>query len=254
VSKGEKLTDDIYSGSMHGLTKCMNTIYKGFRSSSYVFVEGKPNITILSSAHSKKLEIENGVASGITVVGPDGNDLTFKAKHEIIVSSGVFESPKLLMLSGIGSEETLSQHKIKPLVISPHVGQHLLDHPILAHVFRLKDGFGLDNHLLRAGPMKDAAISAYRKNKTGPYSSGLLELVAFPRIDERLNKSKEYRELKKQNGGLDPFGPGGQPHFEIDFVVRRDLLLLLIFELTFRSPCSQMPSSGTFPLPQRANG
>jgi choline dehydrogenase len=219
VSKGQKLTDDIYSGEMHGLVKCMSTIYKGFRSSSYVFVEGKPNITILSSTHSKKLIIEGDVATGISVIGPSGEEATFYAKRDVIVSSGVFESPKLLMLSGIGPEDILSAHGIKPIVKSPHVGKNLLDHPILAHVFRLKDGLGLDNHLLRAGPMKDGAISTYRKDRSGPLGSGLLELVGFPRIDEYLNQSKEYVAEKKRNGGVDPFGPGGQPHFEIDFVV-----------------------------------
>jgi choline dehydrogenase len=219
VSKGEKLTDDIYSGTMRGLVKCMNSIYKGFRSSSYVFVEGKPNITVLSSTHSKNLVIKDGAVTGVTVFVPNGKELTFSATKEVIVSSGVFESPKLLLLSGIGPDEVLKAHSIKQVVASQHVGKNLLDHPIMPHVFRLKDGLGLDDHLLRAGPMKTGAISTYQKNRTGPLSSGLLELVGFPRIDDRLMKYKEYRAAKEKNNGLDPFGPGGQPHFEIDFVV-----------------------------------
>lgn len=219
VSKGEELSEDIYSGTQSGLVHCMSTIYKGFRSSSYVFVEGKPNITILAETHSKRLIIEDGVATGVIVYGTNGEDVKFRAKKEIIVSSGVFESPKLLMLSGIGPEKELATHGIPLIVKNENVGQHLLDHPILSHVFRLKEGYGLDDHLLRAGPMHDGAISAYRKNRSGPYSSGLLELVGFPRIDKWLNQSKEYVEFKKQNNGIDPFGPAGQPHFEIDFVV-----------------------------------
>ncbi|TVY59654.1 putative GMC-type oxidoreductase [Lachnellula suecica] len=218
VSKGEKLNDDIYSGTMSGLTHCVNTIYKGFRSSSYVFVEGKPNITILSETHSKKLIIEDGVATGVIVYGQNGEEVSFNAKKEVIISSGVFETPKLLMLSGIGPEKELAAHSIKTVVKSENVGLHLLDHPILAHVFRMKDGMGFEDHLLRAGPEHDGAVSAYRKNKTGPLSSGLLELVGFPRIDKYLEQSKEYVAYKKENGGVDPFGPGGQPHFEIDFV------------------------------------
>lgn len=83
----------------------------------------------------------------------------------------------------------------------------------------MKDGYGLDSHLLRNGPQKDGATAAYKRANTGPYSSGLLELVAFPRIDKSLNTSKEYKEYVANNGGVDPFGPGGQPHFEVDFVV-----------------------------------
>jgi choline dehydrogenase-like flavoprotein len=95
-------------------------------------------------------------------------------------SRAACESPKLLLLSGIGPKAALSQFNIPLVVDSPHVGQNLRDHPILSHVFRLKDGFGLDNHILRAGLEKDGAVSA--------------------------------------NGGRDAFGPAGQPHFEIDCV------------------------------------
>lgn len=212
---------------MHGLTKCMNSIYKGFRSSSYVFVEGKPNVTILSSTLSKQLVIEGNVAKGVTVIASSGEELTFRAKHEVIISQGVFESPKLLLLSGIGPKAELAAHGITAVVDSPHVGKNLLDHPILAHVFKLKDGLGLDDHLLRAGPAKDGAVSQYRKDRTGPLSSGLLELVGLPRCDAYFEESKEYVAAKKANGGVDPFGPGGQPHFEIDFVVSFGLLLLI---------------------------
>lgn len=165
---------------MNGLTHCMNTIYKGFRSSSYVFVEGKANITILAETHSKNLIIEDGVATGVTVFGANAEDVSFHARKEVIVSSGVFETPKLLMLSGIGPEKDLAAYHIKRVAKSEHVGQNLLDHPILAHVFKLKDGLGLEDHLLRAGPQHDGAIAAYRKNRAGPLSSGLLELVGFP--------------------------------------------------------------------------
>ena len=126
------------------------------------------------------------------------------------------------MLSGIGPKAELEEKGVNCVVDSPHVGQNLLDHPILSHVFRLKDGYGLDSHLLRAGAAKDGAMAAYRKNKTGPYSSGLLELVAFPRVDEYLKKNKQYNDYVSKHGGVDPFGPGGQPHFEVDFVVSGD--------------------------------
>jgi choline dehydrogenase len=113
VSKGEKLTDDIYSGTMRGLVKCMNSIYKGFRSSSYIFVEGKPNVTVLSSTHSRNLVIKDGAVTGVTAFGSNGKELTFSATKEVIASSGVFESPKLLLLSGIGPDEVLKVHSIK---------------------------------------------------------------------------------------------------------------------------------------------
>jgi hypothetical protein len=50
-------------------------------------------------------------------------------------------------------------------------------------------------------------------------TSGLLEMSGFARIDERLRTSKEWRELSGGEASSDPLGPGGQPHFEFDFVV-----------------------------------
>jgi choline dehydrogenase len=226
TSKGEKLTEDIYSGSMHGLTHCMDTIYNGIRSTSGSFLKGKPNITILASTYSKKINFEGTTAKSVTVLVNAETKVTFSAKYEIIVSQGVYETPKLLMLSGIGPANELATHNIEPVVVSEHVGQNLLDHPIMPYVRKLKDGIGAEDHIIRPGPARDAAIAKYRKDRTGPVASGLLELVGFPRIDKYLETSKEYNEYKAKNGGVDPFGPAGQPHFEIDFVVSTHALLL----------------------------
>lgn len=206
---------------MNGLFKSVSSVYKGVRSSSWVFVKDKPNVHVLAGVNSKKIIFDQGnVATGVAVIDrSDGKEGTFKAKREVIVSSGVFETPKLLMLSGIGPADVLSEHKITPVVQSPHVGQNVLDHPILSHVFRVKEGYGLDNILLRAGPMHTAAVQQYQREKKGPLASTLLEMIGFPRIDDWLMKSEEYVKAKQENGGVDPFGPGGQPHFEIDFVV-----------------------------------
>lgn len=221
VSKGEVLTEDIYSGEMRGLTHCVDTIYKGERQGSFLYLKNKPNVTILYGVQSKSLIIDPAtkVCSGVTVISEASNtEISVYASREVILSQGVFETPKLLMLSGIGPGDELAKHGINTIVDSRHVGQHLLDHPIVPFVLQIKDGFGLDDHLLRAGPLNDSAVAAYKRDKTGPVGSGLLEMVGFPRIDERLEKYPAYREAKAANGGLDPFGPAGQPHFELDFV------------------------------------
>lgn len=142
------MTENIHKGKVNGLVKCMNTIYKGVRSTSAVFLDGKSNITVLAETRAKWLVIKNGVAIGVVFYCPHEEDVVYIAKKDVIVSCGVFESPKLLMLSGIGPRDQLSQHGIAPIVESPHVGQNLLGHPILSDVFKLKDGSGLDGRLV----------------------------------------------------------------------------------------------------------
>ncbi|KAI1495377.1 hypothetical protein F5X96DRAFT_613216 [Biscogniauxia mediterranea] len=218
VEKGGEITRDVHSGTMRGLWKCTNSIYAGKRSSSWAYLEGKANVAVMAGTRAAKLILQNNKAIGVEVIGPNGRLQQLRARYEVVVSLGVFESPKLLMLSGIGPKDALARHGIETVVDSPHVGQNLLDHPIMPYVVRLQDGLGLDHHLLRAGPEKDAATSAYLWKNQGPYTSGLLELVGLPRIDDRLMQYPEYVAEKEANGGRDPFGPGGQPHFEIDFV------------------------------------
>lgn len=220
TSRGHPLSENIYDGEMIGLTHCCDSIYKGVRSGSFLFVQDKPNITILPQIHSKRLIIDEAdrVCKGVTVIDPSGSELNFYASREVILSQGVFETPKLLMLSGIGPSHELAKHGIDTIVDSRHVGQHLIDHPGVPFVLRVKDGYGMDDHLLRKGPKNDAVVETYKKNRTGPAASGLLELVGFPRIDDYLEKDEEYRKAKAANGGKDPFSPYGQPHFELDFV------------------------------------
>ncbi|KXG53464.1 Glucose-methanol-choline oxidoreductase [Penicillium griseofulvum] len=218
TSKGHELKEDIYNGRLEGLTHCVSTVYDGVRSSSAVYLTGKENVEILHSTVATKINFEGDTAVSVTFVGTDHNETTLKAKKEIIIAAGVFETPKLLLLSGIGPRRELARHGIHPVITSEHVGEHLLDHPILPHVFKLKDGLGLDHILLQEGPARNAALKQYEKDKTGPLASGLLEMVAFPRIDEQLEKHPMYRNARTNNGGKDPLGPAGQPHFEIDFI------------------------------------
>ncbi|KAJ5876635.1 hypothetical protein N7455_000100 [Penicillium solitum] len=175
TSKGHGIKEDIYNGRMEGLTHCVSTVYEGVRSSSAVYVFGKGNVEIMHSTVATKINFEADTAVSVTVVGTDGKKTTLKANKEIIIAGGVFETPKLLLLSGIGPRRELAHHGIDPVIRSEHVGEHLLDHPILPHVFRLKDGLGLDHILLREGPDHDAAINQYDKDKMGPLASGLLE-------------------------------------------------------------------------------
>ncbi len=89
TSKGHPTTDNVHNGTMRGLWKSINSIHAGKRSSSWMYLIDKPNVTVIANTHSKRLLLENGTAVGVEVIGPDGKDYTFKAKHEVIVSSGV---------------------------------------------------------------------------------------------------------------------------------------------------------------------
>ncbi|KAF4918523.1 hypothetical protein CGCVW01_v008782 [Colletotrichum viniferum] len=81
TSMGEKVSENIYDGEMNGLTHCVDTIYRGQRSRSYLFLKNKPNVTVLAGAHSKRLIIEcsNRTYKGVIVVDSSRNEMSFFA-------------------------------------------------------------------------------------------------------------------------------------------------------------------------------
>lgn len=189
--QGLPLTENIYDGEMNGLTHSINSIYNGQRSGSFLFVKDKSNVTIVPQVRSRRLIIDyaDRTCKGVTVIDASGNEHNYYATREVILAQGAFESPKLLMLSGIGPARELAKHGIPVVVDSRHVGQHLFDHPGVPFVMRIKDGFGMDDTLIRQGSKYQAAVAAYQKDHSGPIGSGLLELIGFPRIDEYLERT-----------------------------------------------------------------
>lgn len=223
-SQGHKVAEDIYDGEVDGLVHLTHTIHQGQRQTSANFLHGISNITVKADTMVHRILFEGRNAIGVQCLANPADESTkFFANHEVIISAGVFESPKLLMLSGIGPENdftplTATASGLKDTVHSPHVGQNLQDHPVCPHAFLVKDGAGLD-HVMRPGLQNTAVKAQYKATKTGPLCSALLEMSGFARADERLKKCKEWR-AEAEKRGHDPLGPQNQPYWEFDFLVR----------------------------------
>jgi choline oxidase len=107
----------------------------GTRSSSSVSyihpIRNRENFTLLTGLQARQLNFDaERNCTGVDVVeGAFGRSTTLNARREVIVSAGAIDSPKLLMLSGIGPAEHLSQVGVQVVVDAPGVGEHLQDHP-----------------------------------------------------------------------------------------------------------------------------
>ncbi|EGN93925.1 hypothetical protein SERLA73DRAFT_115398 [Serpula lacrymans var. lacrymans S7.3] len=225
TSRGLPVTKDIFSGSVNGLTHLISSIRNGIRTTSVAFLHGKNNISVLTQATVSRIVMEKDAASdayiatGIELVDEQGNPRrVIRARNEVILSAGVFESPHILLLSGVGPKSELASQGIECKVDSPQVGLNLQEHPVFAQVYQVSDGRGLD-HILRPGSKDYAAAQReYDETGKGPLGCALLEMSAFTRLDERLKQCKEWRDLASKQDHKDPLGPGGQPHFEYDFL------------------------------------
>jgi choline dehydrogenase len=95
---------------------------------SYLYpVLSRKNVTLLVKAHVDRLTFRGTRATGVEV-NLGGATRRIQAKSEVILCSGGINTPKLLMLSGIGGEAQLKRHGLKTLVNAPEVGENFQDH------------------------------------------------------------------------------------------------------------------------------
>ena len=76
----------------------------------------RPNLTVLTHARVKQILIENNKTTGVEYINDKNELLKVSISKEVIVSAGSYQSPQILMLSGIGDEEELKQHTIQFLI------------------------------------------------------------------------------------------------------------------------------------------
>jgi len=123
-------TSDYNGADQEGFGRGQYTIRDGRRSSSaraYLrTARQRTNLTVETNAHATKIIIAGKRASGIEYLR-GGATLRAYAEREVILSTGAFNTPQLLMLSGIGPANHLKEFGIVPLVDLP-VGKNLQDH------------------------------------------------------------------------------------------------------------------------------
>lgn len=90
----------------------------------------RPNLTTTTGAMVTRLLFDGTRAVGVEYL-QEGTLHQVKADREVILSAGAFDSPKLLMLSGIGDAEYLKSLGITVIADLPGVGQNLQDHPLV---------------------------------------------------------------------------------------------------------------------------
>jgi choline dehydrogenase len=100
-------------------------------------VLGRSNLVAITGARANQLLFEGSRCVGVEYLH-EGEVKTVRAEREVIVSGGTLESPKLLMLSGIGNADDLRGLGIKPVVHLPGVGQNLHDHTLSPLIYSAK--------------------------------------------------------------------------------------------------------------------
>jgi choline dehydrogenase-like flavoprotein len=91
--------------------------------------EHRPNLKILTNAWVSKINVRDDTVTGINLTLQSGVALTLRARTETILCAGAVDTPRLMLLSGLGPASQLSSLSIPVVKDLPGVGENLLDHP-----------------------------------------------------------------------------------------------------------------------------
>jgi choline dehydrogenase-like flavoprotein len=140
-------------------------------------MDKRSNLRVETGAQATRIIFEGKRAVGVEY--RQGKEKkTIRARREVILSSGAFQSPHLLMLSGVGDSAALSKHGIASVHHLPGVGQNLQDHPdfIFSYASDSPYFFGTS---LKGIPRLIRGIGQYRRERRGPITTNFAECGGF---------------------------------------------------------------------------
>jgi choline dehydrogenase len=151
VAAGFVTSEDLHAELEEGFARGEVTIdARGRRASTaraYLDpVRARPNLSVVTGALVERLLIENGRAVGVQY-RRDGVSERAHAAAEVVLAAGAYNSPQLLMLSGVGNADELKAQGIEPVLHLPGVGANLSEHPRLPVEFALQAPVSFLNEL-----------------------------------------------------------------------------------------------------------
>jgi Choline dehydrogenase and related flavoproteins len=179
---GIPYTPDFNSGNPSGVGFMQHTIDGQTRQRCSVVdafinpLRHDARLTLVTGAQVEEVLFDGTCASGVRY-RQDGQPQQARASCEVILAAGAYQTPKLLMLSGIGPQEQLKQHGIAVRHALPGVGKNLQDHyevPVVASTRGAFGYYGQD----RGWPMVKAGLQ-YLLFKSGPVTTTGVETCAF---------------------------------------------------------------------------
>jgi choline dehydrogenase len=179
--------DDFNGAVQDGVGRYQLTQRGGRRCSASVAylhpVLGRPNLTVETN-----VQIDRVVFDGLRAVGVEGRRLgealCFDADREVILSGGTYNSPQLLMLSGIGPAEHIGTRLIIPILDRPMVGRNLQDHVNVWALWRSAEPVSMATAM--APGFIEANVAQFESEGTGPLTSNCAEVGGFARTSEDL--------------------------------------------------------------------
>jgi choline dehydrogenase len=177
---GLPLNPDFNSGASVGCGLYQVNTRLGRRSSAaneYLrLAQGRPNLTVRTRCRARRILMEGDDAIGVEFVS-GGMPVKAFCNREIVLCAGALNSPKLLMLSGIGDPPHLEARGVRARHRLPGVGENLQDHIEASLVYPLRSASSYDKY--KKLHWQAVAALRYVLFRDGPAASNLIESGAF---------------------------------------------------------------------------
>lgn len=218
------------------------TSLKGYRTTSAsAFIGGKTlgNLKVLANSRAVKVitkgnravgvELQNGKQSELLHSGIYSALLTdlkiVLATKEVILTAGAIDSPRLLLLSGIGPRADLQNLSIPVASDLPGVGESLQDHPAVFFTYHMTPGFSSRAKFAASPNDVEAASKQWLSSGTGPLLEHFGSIpAAFLKAEETYH-SEEFKKLPQKTQDL--LKKSTVPNFE--FALVRNILQFISF-------------------------
>ncbi len=179
---------DFNGASQEGTGFFQTTTWRGRRASTAVAylrpASGRGNLKVEISAKAQRIVFDGRRAVAVEYRGAGGLR-TVRARKEILVSGGAYNSPQLLQLSGVGPAELLRKHGIDVALDAPGVGHDLQDHMQVRVVMRCAQPITL-NDVVNSPVRRMLAGARYAAFRTGPLTIAAGTSGAFFKTNARL--------------------------------------------------------------------
>ncbi|KAF2787638.1 GMC oxidoreductase [Melanomma pulvis-pyrius CBS 109.77] len=177
---GVPVAQDFVSGVLKGVQYSMNSINPQgqVRDSSYSFLKsvvGTTGIQVYNNTLVKKILFEGNVATG-ALVSSGGVEYILSARKEVILTAGAFQSPQILMVSGVGPASTLNKFNIPIISALEGVGKNMQDHLLFGASYRVKP---LTHSALTNSTFLAEATREYKAAGTGILGNPGGEIIAW---------------------------------------------------------------------------
>jgi choline dehydrogenase len=218
LAAGVPLCSDPNGAEQDGISRMESTVGGGMRSSTaraYLHpLKQRRNLHVCTGALVDRIAVTHGRATGVHYQHR-GRPQAVQAAREIVLCGGAFNSPQLLMLSGIGPADELHTLGIDVALDLPGVGRNLCDHPNILNEYELVSEQGLTRHLRwdRAA----WAAAQWMLTRGGPFALTGMSANVFARTLPDLDQPDVQMMALPLSNNADLWGPGrrGTPPFRV---------------------------------------